>query len=173
MLFRSWKLITRVKTEADADPVGDTFFALPQLWLKFGIALGLSRDEMIHARPSELLEALNDTMLSEVRQMQTAPVGDLVAAMLEPVFHRIWGAALQRSLGLPHDALDYFWAIAEDRWGGETGRSILEGWASSREAQRQLWSRYGAERSRGEQWRRFTVLAAIQNASADYADFAD
>ena len=154
-------LLTRVKAEADADPVGGTFFALPQLWTKFGIALGLSRAEVTASRPHPLLGMLHESMLSEVRFSAALPVREFVDALLDPLFHQLWGEALERSLGLPHDALDFFWAIAADRWGGETGRSILQGWAGSPEAQADLWNRYRSEVADDREWYRFTILQRI------------
>ena len=166
-----WALLTRVKAEADADPVGGVFFALPQLWIKFGISLGLSREEVTSFRPHPLLELLNDSTLNEVRFSSVLPAGDFVEALLDPVFYRVWGDALENSFRLPSDALDFFWAVAADRWGEESGRALLsrgvggraliQQWAASEESQTALWNRYRAEVEQGREWQRLTLLQKI------------
>ncbi len=159
-----WALITRVKAEADADPVGGVFFALPQLWIKFGISLGLAREEVTGARPHPLLQLLNQAMLDEVRFSGAVPVDDFVNALLDPIFYRIWGDALENSLRLPADALDFFWAMAGSRWGEETGRAVFERMAGSPESQKALWNRYRAEIQQGREWHRLTILQRILEA---------
>ena len=162
-----WGLLTRVKVEADSDPVGGNFFALPKLWSKFGIALGLTREEVTGFRPHPLLSVLNQSRLAEARFSATLPVREFVDAMLDPLFHQIWGEALENSLHPPHDALDFFWAIASDRWGGETGRSILQAWAGTPEAQAELWRRYQAEVEQDQEWLRFTILQRILESGSE------
>ncbi len=154
-------LLTRVKAEADVDPVGGTFFALPQLWIKFGIALGLAREEIVAARPHPEIELLNEALLSEVRLAVSLPVRDLLDATLESAFYQVWGETLERRLGLPHDALDYFWAVAADRWGEETGRAILAPRAASRDSQAALWSEYRAAAEHDREWDRLSLLQKI------------
>ena len=160
-----WSLLTRVKVEADVDPVGGTFFALPQLWIKFGIALGLSREEIVESRPHPGLALLNEAMLSEARFSAALPVRDVVDAALDPVFYRLWGEALERALELPHEALDFFWAVAADRWGEETGRTLLRqdlgGQGASREAQAALWNQYRSDTEADREWHRLDVLQTI------------
>lgn len=153
-----WALIARVKAEADADPVGGVFFALPQLWLKFGISLGLERQEITDFTPHPLLVLLNQSMLDEVRFSGMVPVSEFVGAFLDPIFWRVWGDALENSLHLESAALDYFRAMAGARWGEETGRATFERWASTAEAQHNLWGRYRAEPDRAREWQRFTIL---------------
>ena len=169
-----WGLIARVKAEADADPVGGTFFALPQLWLKFGISLGLDRQEIIESTPHPELRQANEAMVDELRFSGAMPAMEFVDAMLDPVFYRLWGEALARSLGLEHQALDFFWAIAADRWGGETGRMILEKWAGAstaskngvKAAQAALWKRLAEEMKEGRDWQRFSILENLLESVA-------
>ncbi|MBI2817891.1 MAG: hypothetical protein HYX72_13230 [Acidobacteria bacterium] len=156
-----WALITRVKAEADADPVGGVFFALPQLWVKFGISLGMAREEITESRPHPLLDLLNQSIVDEVRFSGVIPVSEFVNAFLDPIFSRVWGDALENSLHLPPGALDYFGAMAGTRWGEETGRSTFERWASTAESQTQLWSRFSAEPDRSREWQRFAILQQI------------
>lgn len=156
-----WGLLTRVKVEADVDPVGGTFFALPQLWIKFGIALGLSREEIVESRPHPVLALLNEAMLSEARFSAALPVRDLVDAALDPVFYRLWGEALERTLKLPHEALDFFWAKVADRWGEETGRTILARRAGSQESRAALWNQYRSEAEGDQEWDRWSLLLTI------------
>jgi hypothetical protein len=156
-----WELLTRVKVEADVDPVGGTFFSLPQLWIKFGIALGLSREEIVESRPHAGLALLNEAMLSEARTSAAVPVRDVVDAALDPVFYRLWGEALERTLNLPHDALDFFWAIAADRWGEETGRTILARRAGTPESRAALWNQYRSETECDREWERLSLLLTI------------
>ena len=165
-----WGLLTRVKAEADSDPVGGTFFALPQLWLKFGIALGLTREEIVGCRPHPLLGLINDSMLSEVRFASAFSVREFVDAVLDPIFYQLWGEALGKSLGLPRDAMDFFWAIGADRWGEETGRSILQSWAGSRENQVELWNKYRAEVADDREWHRLTILQTILESTKAESD---
>jgi len=159
-------LLARVKAEADVDPVGGSYFALPQLWIKFGIALGLTREEIVSFQPYPEIGALDDGMLIEARPLiplsgTTLPVGDLVDASLDAVFHALWGEALERKPGLAHEALDFFWAVAADRWGEETGRAILAPQAATPESQAALWSQYRAEAERDLEWDRFSLLEKI------------
>jgi len=156
-----WALITRVKVEADADPVGGVFFALPQLWIKFGISLGLTREEIIAARPHALLQLLNDSVIHEVRFSGAVPAGELVSALLDPIFNRVWGDAIENSLRLPSDALDFFWATAADRWGEENGRALIQKWATSEESQAALWNQVRVEADAGREWQRFSILWRI------------
>jgi len=161
-----WSLLTRVKAEADVDPVGGTFFALPQLWIKFGIALGLMREEIVESRPHPVLALLHEAMLSEARFSAALPVRDLVDAALDPVFYRLWGEALERTLALPHEALDFFWAMAADRWGEETGRTILARRVESRESQAALWNQYRMEAESDREWDRWSLLHAILESAS-------
>ena len=156
-----WGLLNRVKAEADSDPVGGTFFALPQLWLKFGISLGLTRPKIVGCQPHPLLTLINDAGFSELRFSAAFPVRDLVDSVFEPVIAQLWGEALKKSLRLPYDALDYFRAMGADRWGEEVGRSILQGWADTREQQVQLWNQYRAEVANDREWQRLTLLQEI------------
>ncbi len=169
-----WGLIARVKAEADADPVGGTFFALPQLWLKFGIALGMKRHDLIESSPHPELRQTNEAMVDELRFSGAMPVMEFIDAMLDPIFYRLWGEALARSLGLDREALDFFWAIAADRWGAETGRAILEKWAGGganfgdranrddkKTVQTELWKRLAEEMKEGREWQRFSILESL------------
>jgi pyrroloquinoline quinone (PQQ) biosynthesis protein C len=159
-------LLARVNSEADVDPVGGTFFALPQLWIKFGIALGLSREEISGARPHPGIVRLNEAMLTEARSFvalpaAALPVRDLVDSVLDPVFYQMWGESLQRAQGLAAEALDYFSAIASDRWGEETGQAILAQMASTPEARAAVWERYRAEREGEREWDRLSLLLEL------------
>ncbi len=163
-------LLARVNADADVDPVSGTFFALPQLWIKFGIPLGLSREEIVSAQPDPAIGLLNEAMLSEARvseaQAAALPIGDLLDAALDPVFYQIWGETLERSLGLAHEELDYFWAIAAGRWGEETGRAILAQRAVSRESQAALWNQYRTEAEHDRIWDRLSLLQKILERSS-------
>ena len=173
-----WGLIARVKAEADADPVGGTFFALPQLWLKFGIAVGLERHEMTESTPHPELRGANETMVDELRYSRAMPVLEFIDAMLDPVFYRLWGEALASSLGLEREALDFFWAIAADRWGAETGRAILERWAGANSGEKvtadsimamqaALWKKLAEELKEGREWQRFSILERLLERVAE------
>jgi hypothetical protein len=116
---------------------------------------------VIESRPHPLLAMFNDSMLAEVRFSATLPLSEFVDALLDPLFYQLWGEALENSLRLPHDALDFFWAMAADRWGGETGRALLLSWAGSREAQAIMWDRYRSEVEQDREWHRFTILQKI------------
>ena len=159
-------LLARVKAEADVDPVGGSFFALPQLWIKFGIALGLTREEIVSFRPYPEIGLLDEAMLAEARAATRLPARDLVDAVLDPVFYQVWGEALERHLGLAREALDFFRAVAADRWGEETGRAILAPQAATRESQAALWSQYRTETERDLDWDRFSILEKILEGSS-------
>ena len=156
-----WSLLTRVNAEADADLVGGNFFALPKLWIKLGIALGLSREEIVGYQPHTLLGLLNESLISEVRFSDTLPVRELIDATIDPVFYQLWGEALERSLHLPHDTLDYFWARAADRWGRQTRRSLLLARAASAADQQALWNEYKSQVKLDREWHRFTILQSL------------
>jgi hypothetical protein len=159
-------LLARVKAEADVDPVGGTFFALPQLWIKFGIALGLAREEIVSFQPYPEIGLLDDALLADARTATRLPARDLVDASLDPVFGQLWGEALERTLGLARDALDFFRAVAADRWGEETGRAILASRAATRESQAALWNQYRAEAESDLEWDRFSLLEKVLETTA-------
>ncbi|MEE8176379.1 MAG: hypothetical protein V3T65_00110 [Acidobacteriota bacterium] len=159
-----WGLLARVKAEADVDPVGGNFFALPTLWIKFGIALGVSREEIAGYQPHTLLGLLYEALLTEVRFSSALPVREVVDACISPVFYRLWGEALERSCQLPHDALDYFWARAADHWGQDTGRSILLRGAESAEVQEVLWREYQQQMKMDREWHRLTILQRLMES---------
>jgi hypothetical protein len=154
-------LLARVTAEADVDPVGGSFFALPQLWIKFGIGLGLTREEIVAFKPHAEIELLDEAMLVEARSATRLPVRDLVDACIEPVLHGLWGEALEEKLGLARESLDFFRAVAADRWGEETGRAILAPLAATRESQLALWNQYRSEAARDREWERFSLLMGI------------
>ena len=154
-------LLARVKAEADVDPVGGSFFALPQLWIKFGIALGLTREEIVSFEAYPEIGVLDEAMLADAKSATKLPARDLVDAALDPVFYRIWGDALERTVGLAHEALDFFWAVAADRWGEETGRAILAPQALTRDTQAALWNQYRREAERDLEWDRLSLLEKI------------
>ena len=174
-------LLARVKTEADVDPAGGSFFALPQLWIKFGIALGLKREEIVSFQPYPEIGLLDEALLAEARAFvpraldprvldplsgTTLPARDLVDAVLDSVFYQLWGEALERKLGLAHESLDFFRAVAADRWGEETGRAILAPQAATRESQAALWNQYRTEAERDLEWDRFSLLEKILETTA-------
>lgn len=162
-----------VKGEADADPVGGSYFSLPQLWVKLGIALGLTRAEIVSSQPAPALRAWNEQALAIANASRELPVSLLVDALLNPVFHRLWGEALERSLALPRDVLDYFWAAAGDRWGEDAGRPLLESWCGSPAAQRSVWERYRREVQTLREYDRLTIIQqVIEPASHSRAEYA-
>ena len=151
-------LLAYVGVEADADPVGGTYFALPQLWVKLGITLGLTRDELVHAEPAAALAEWEDRATEAARRQQGVPVGLFVNAMLDPALASCIGPRLHAQLGFSRDCFDYFWAVAGNRWGEDAGRLMLESWCATAADQRNIWSRYAAERAVQRESERLTLL---------------
>jgi hypothetical protein len=143
-LLRS--LLSYVSAEADADPVGGTFFSLPHLWIKFGISLGLTREQIVGAQPSaELLKC--ERAATDAVSGAGVPVSIFVDAILDSALASYLGKQLQAQLGCARDSLDYFWAIAGNRWGEDVGRSILELWSETGSGQQNVWARFAHERA--------------------------
>jgi hypothetical protein len=155
-LFRS--LLSYSCIEADADPVGGAYFSLPQLWIKFGISLGLNREQIVGSTQAGELQNLQQAALAEARSCRTIPVSLLVDAILNPALAAVLGESLKAQLGYPRDAFDYFWAIAGNRWGDDAGRAILESWSTDTEAQRRIWARYSDERAASREWDYLSLL---------------
>jgi hypothetical protein len=155
-LLRS--LLAYVGVEADADPVGGTYFSLPQLWVKFGIALGLARTQITEPNPLPDLVELEQQQLADTHRLKDIPVSFLVRSMLDPALSGMVGKRMREQLGLPGDSLDYFWAVQANRWGDDAGRSILESWSQTAEGQRTVWNRYAAEAVSAQEQTRLTIL---------------
>lgn len=163
-------LLSYVSIEADADPVSGTFFSLPQLWVKFGIALGLAREQLIHAQPGCQLSEWQIEAMNAARKQSAVPVSLLVNTLLDPVLAAALGKRLISKLSIPRESLDYFWAIAGNRWGENIGWPILEAWSGAAAQQAELWNRYAAELAASREAERLTLLQqAVESASGHKA----
>jgi len=162
-LLRS--LLAYAGVEADADPVGGSFFSLPQLWIKFGISLGLTREEVVRAVPCPELVKWEEAATAAVSR-ERVPVCIFADAVLDCALADCLGRRLQRQLGHARDSFDYFWAIAGNRWGEDVGLPLLEFWCETSEGKRDVWSRYGNERMLAHTGQRLTIMqTAIESYS--------
>ena len=158
--------LSYVAVEADADPVGGAFFSLPQLWIKFGIAIGVTREETVLANASpELLRWEASEMAAVSRE--GVPVSLFVGAVLDCALATCLGRRLQAQMGRTRDSFDYFWAIAGNRWGDDVGRPVLESWCESSKGRQNVWSRYTEERRLARTAQRLTIMqAAVESISS-------
>ena len=162
-LLRS--LLAYAGVEADADPVGGAFFSLPQLWIKFGIALGLTREDIVRAAPCPELVKWEEAATAAVSK-ERVPVSIFVDAVLDCALADCLGRRLQNQLGHARDSFDYFWAIAGNRWGEDVGFPLLEFWCETSEGRREVWSRYANERSLAHTEQRLTIMqTAVESNS--------
>jgi hypothetical protein len=160
-------LLSLVGMQADADPVGGAYFSLPQLWIKFGISLGLTREEITKAKPAPDLLRWNEKEMAAARDQRSVPVEMLVRSLLDPALAWVLGARLRQSLKCERNSLDYFWAIAGNRWGEDAGLPTLESWSAEADAQRQLWDLYVEERSSDRNCERLSILQRVVESAAD------
>ncbi|HLQ35767.1 MAG TPA: iron-containing redox enzyme family protein [Chloroflexota bacterium] len=146
-----------VASEAGADNSG--YPSHPELWLRFGEGLGLSREEIMRSRPSPLMQVVLD---AERYRSMSQRIGGLPSNMrlgerINAVVYPIWADALEQHYSVRREALAFFTAHGEaDEDHGEIGRQIVIARATDFETQREIWQHH--EASQAKQWINYDVF---------------
>jgi pyrroloquinoline-quinone synthase len=146
-----------VASEAGVD--GSGYPSHPELWLRFGEGLGLTRQEILRSEPSSLMQVVLD---AERYRSMSQRIGGLPANMrlgerINAVVYPIWAEALERRYGVPRQALTFFTAHGEaDEDHGEIGRQIVLSRATDFETQQRIWQHH--EASQAKQWINYDVF---------------
>lgn len=151
------KQATVVASEAGVDNSG--YPSHPELWLRFGEGLGLSREDILQSEPSPLMQVVLD---AERYRSMSQRIGGLPSNMrlgerINAVVYPIWAEALERRYGVPREALRFFTAHGEaDEDHGEIGRQIVMSRATDFETQQRIWQHH--EASQAKQWINYDVF---------------
>jgi pyrroloquinoline-quinone synthase len=146
-----------VASEAGVDNTG--YPSHPELWLRFGEGLGLTREQMYQSHPSPLMQVVLD---AERYRSLSQRIGGLPSNMrlgerINAVVYPIWADALEQHYGVPRQALKFFTAHGEaDEDHGEIGRQIVMSRATDLDTQRQIWEHH--EASQAKQWINYDVF---------------
>jgi pyrroloquinoline-quinone synthase len=146
-----------VASEAGVDNSG--YPSHPELWLRFGEGLGLTRDDMYASRPSPLMQVVLD---AERYRSMSQRIGGLPSNMrlgerINAVVYPIWADALEEHYGIPRASLKFFTAHGEaDEDHGEIGRQIVMSRATDHDTQVQIWQHH--EASQAKQWINYDVF---------------
>lgn len=146
-----------VASEAGVDNLG--YPSHPELWLRFGEGLGLTRHEILSSQPSPLMQVVLD---AERFRSMSQRIGGLPSNMrlgerINAVVYPLWADALEQHYGVPRPALEFFTAHGEaDEDHGEIGRQIVMSRATNLETQQQIWHHH--EASQAKQWINYDVF---------------
>lgn len=146
-----------VASEAGVDNLG--YPSHPELWLRFGEGLGLTRHDILSSQPSPLMQVVLD---AERFRSMSQRIGGLPSNMrlgerINAVVYPLWAEALEQHYGVPHPALDFFTAHGEaDEDHGEIGRQIVMSRATDYQTQQQIWQHH--ETSQAKQWINYDVF---------------
>lgn len=144
------KQATVVASEAGVDGVGPSH---PELWLRFGEGLGLTREEIEENEPTPLTQLVLE---AERYRSMSQRIGGLPANLrmgerVSSITFPLWAEALVEKYGVPKSAVIFFEAHEEaDEDHSEIGRQVVMARATTLEAQRQIWSHQAA--SNAKQW---------------------
>lgn len=138
--------------EAGEDLAGGEYPSHPQLWLRFGQALGVPAKEIREAPVHPIMEIFLESgrLRSLQRRIGEAPTNLRLSERARALVYPLWQRALERHYGLPEEALVFFAAHGEADWGhGSIGTEIIASRATTRADQLRLWElqRHGLERS--------------------------
>jgi pyrroloquinoline-quinone synthase len=146
-----------VASEAGVDNSG--YPSHPELWLRFGEGLGLSRDEIMRSKPSPLMQVVLDAerFRSTSQRIGGLPSNMRLGERINAVVYPIWADALEANYGVPREALTFFTAHGEaDEDHGEIGRQIVMSRATDFETQQAIWRHH--EASQAKQWINYDVF---------------
>jgi len=152
--------------EAGEDIIGGDTPAHPTLWLRFGLALGLTEAEITEAPVHPLTRSFLDaSMLRGVmRPIGASPTNLRLGERAQSIIFPIWRETLASVYHVPDEALLFFDAHGEADWGhGGIGEDVILTRCDRHEDQRDLWE--AAKRSCGDQFHKFDVW---QIAMRDY-----
>lgn len=158
------KQITVLVEEAGEDLFGGKYPAHPELYIRFGEGMGLSREEIVNSEPSALMQlVINDERYRGLRLTigglpTNLRLGERINALVFP----IWAEVLEKKYHVTREALDFFYAHAVDVDHGRVGEEIVLARAGTFEAQREMWMQL--KRGQARQWVNFDVYyqAAMQ-----------
>ncbi|HEX9879292.1 MAG TPA: iron-containing redox enzyme family protein [Candidatus Binatia bacterium] len=125
----------------------------PELWLQFGEALGLSRDEIMNSKPTAITEIV---ITAEHARSMTQKVGGLPANLrlgerVTSIVYPIWAEVLRTKYNVSREGVSFFTSHEEaDEDHSEIGKRIVLNRATTREAQMEMWLHQ--ERSGARQW---------------------
>ena len=132
-----------VASEAGVDNLG--YPSHPELWLRFGEGLGLTRQDILSSQPSPLMQVVLDAerFRSMSQRIGGVPsnmrLGERINAMVYP----LWAEVLEQKYGVPRPALEFFTAHgAADEDHGEIGREIVMSRATDYQAQQHIWQHH-------------------------------
>lgn len=159
------KQATVVASEAGVDNLG--YPSHPELWLRFGEGLGLTRHDILSSQPSPLMQVVLDAerFRSMGQRIGGLPSNMRLGERINAVVYPLWAEALEQHYGVPRPALDFFTAHGEaDEDHGEIGRQIVISRATDFETQRRIWEHH--EASQAKQWINYDVFyqAALKAA---------
>ena len=146
-----------VASEAGVDMSG--YPSHPELWLRFGEGLGLTREEIVASQPSALMQVVLD---AERYRSLSQRIGGLPSNMrlgerVNAVVYPIWAEVLAETYHVAPAALTFFTAHGEaDEDHGEVGRQVVMSRATTFEAQQEIWLHH--ERSQAKQWVNYDVF---------------
>jgi len=164
------KQVRVVASEAGEDNSG--YPSHPELWLRFGEGLGLSREAIMESRPSALMQVVLD---AERFRSQNQRIGGLPSNMrlgerVNAIVYPLWAEALAEKYQVPLDHLTFFTAHGEaDEDHGEIGRQVVMSRSTTFEVQQEIWRHH--EASQAKQWINYDVFyqAAMRTQEPAYA----
>jgi pyrroloquinoline-quinone synthase len=145
------KQATVVASEAGADHSGA--LSHPELWLRFGEGLGLSREEIARHKPTPLTQIVLDgeRYMSMSQRIGGLPSNLRLGERVSSIVYPIWAEALVRKYGVPKQAVAFFDVHEEaDEEHSDIGRQVVLGRAATFEAQREIWLHQA--KSHAKQW---------------------
>jgi len=152
--------------EAGEDLAGGEYPSHPQLWIRFGAALGLTEQEIVEAKVHPLMELFLDSL--RLRNLQTRigemPGNSRLSERTRSIVYPLWQEVLERRYHLPAAALAFFEVHGAADWGhGNIGKEIIIPRCRTREEQLRLWTTEGRRMARS--WMRMEIWADAARAA--------
>ena len=125
----------------------------PELWLQFGEALGLSREEIMNSKPTAITEIV---LTAEHARSMTQKIGGLptnlrLGERVTSIVYPIWAEVLREKYQVSKEGVKFFTAHEEaDEDHSDIGKQIVISRATTPEMQQEMWSHQ--ERSIARQW---------------------
>ncbi len=140
-----------VASEAGVDSSG--YESHPELWLRFGEGLGLTREEILHSEPTPLTEVILEAERCRALSQRIGglPTNLRLGERVSSIVFPMWGWALVEKYGVPREATVWFQAHEEaDEDHSQIGREIIIRRATTLEMQREMWLHQKC--SQAKQW---------------------
>lgn len=138
--------------EAGEDICGGKYPAHPELFVRMGEGLGLSRQEIISSEPSALMQLIIDEERYRGLRLtigglpSNLRLGERINALVFPV----WAEVLRDKYHVADKALDFYHAHAVDEEHGKVGERVVLSRATTKEAQSDIWLRL--KKGQQKQW---------------------